>query len=155
LLKPQFDLASRNKRADRHAGRRLHHARRDSLCNTPALKQTNQFLAAGPRRITNAARGEYGVTSRRFSADIGSRRARSHRYRDTRTRQVDPAARHNAARFCQPLNHISRQHNNVERFGILNEASRNNATFRFDPHPASRTPLVGCAQLGQHITGGH
>src|SRR5207244_3072599 len=115
-----------------NAGRSLHDALRNGVGDAPALEQADKVRTARTRRVPDAAGAQDGVANRRLSRDVGSRRAGGNRYRDGGTSEISSSPRIDAAAGCQLLDHIGCQHDEVERFTIVDPAGRINATHRND-----------------------
>ena len=135
LLEAELDVAACQERADGKAGRSLHDARRNGVGNAPALEQADKVRTARTRRIPDAAGAQDGVANRRFTRDVGPRRAGSYRYRDGGTSEISSTPGIDAAAGCQLLDHIGCQHDEVERFTIVDPAGRINATHANDNDP--------------------
>jgi len=132
LLEAELDVAACHERAHGKAGRSLHDARCDGIGDAPALEQADKVHTARTRRIPDAAGAQDGVANCRLTRDVGSHRAGGYRYRDGGTSEISSTPRIDAAAGCQLLDHIGCQHDEVERFTIVDPAGRINATHRND-----------------------
>ena len=105
--------------------------------DAPALEQADKVRTARTRRIPDAAGAQDGVANRRFAADVGSRRAGGHRYRHAGTGEIGSTARVDAAVGCQLLDRVGGEHDEIERFAIIDAPGRIDAAHRHDGHPLS------------------